>query len=59
MTHYTLELSSSQMSSFIIEIAVSMRAFVTSPHLYRWNRKIPFQIPCFVSPGLPPNFFDF
>lgn len=31
MTCATLELSSSQMSSFIIEIAVSVRVFVTSP----------------------------
>lgn len=33
MMHSTLELSSSQTSSFIIEIAVSMRAFVTSPFI--------------------------
>lgn len=31
MTRATLELSSSQISSFIIEIAVSVRVFVTSP----------------------------
>lgn len=48
MTHSTLELSSPQMNSFIIETAVSIRLFVTSPLLYRQSRNIRVLVPVYV-----------
>lgn len=55
MTSSMLELSSTQLSSLIIQMAVSMEVFVTSVPSYRWNWNDLFQFPFLFLLNVPPS----